>query len=140
MTNNTENMTIYMSQDIDEYITFKQYELKVLYKDSDDITCIQRFNKNDSNLCDFMSTDLLRLFTRMLAADETIESVGVYIGEYEVAFMQYDFDEVFEGLDLNSLREDDIDAHHAKELEEWEQERERAEEMRYLNHYYYMTR
>jgi hypothetical protein len=140
MMNNTENMTVYMSQDIDEYITFKQYELKVLYKDSDDVTCIQRFNKKESNLCDFMSTDLLRLFTRMLAADETIESVSVYIGEYEVAFMQYDFDEVFEGLELDDLREDDIDAHHAKELEEYEQEREREEEMRYLNHYYYMTR
>ena len=121
MMNNTENMAIYMSQDIDEYITFKQYELKMLYRDSDDVTCILRFNKKNSNLHDFMSTDLPRLFARMLAADETIESVSVYIGEYEVAFMQYDIGEVFEGLDLEDLREDDIDAHHVKELEEYEQ-------------------
>lgn len=111
MMNNTENKSTntsrtYIHDMRDEMILVDSYTLVCFFKDETQPT------RDIKTECEHFTTlsdairDAEKMCDKLYTEDSTISSITIWVDDdYEVAWTERDYDEVFEGLDLYALRE-----------------------------------
>jgi hypothetical protein len=103
---NTNASRVYIHDMRDQMVLVDSYTLVCLFKDETQPTCdIKTECEPFTTLSDAIRA-AEKVCDRLYTEDNTISSITIWVDDiYEVAWTERAYDEVFEGLDLDTLRE-----------------------------------